>query len=122
MRSESAQQRKYKRERIRRGKQIFERILLTICIIALLAIGNSVLLTKATTTEEAKEVYYKYYTQLEIVEGDSLWDIAGKYMENGPYESRNDYIEEVMAINNLSGSKIIEGYHLVIPYYDSEYK
>ena len=43
-------------------------------------------------------------------------------MENGPYESRNDYIEEVMAINNLSGSKIIEGYHLVIPYYDSEYK
>lgn len=122
MRSESAQQRKYKRERIRRGKQIFERILLTICIIALLAIGSSVLLTKATTTEEAKEVYYKYYTQLEIVEGDSLWDIAGKYMENGPYESRNDYIEEVMAINNLSGSKIIEGYHLVIPYYDSEYK
>lgn len=122
MRSESAQQRKYKRDRIRRGKQIFERILLTICIIALLAIGSSVLLTKATTTEEAKEVYYKYYTQLEIVEGDSLWDIAGKYMENGPYESRNDYIEEVMAINNLSGSKIIEGYHLVIPYYDSEYK
>lgn len=122
MRSESAQQRKYKRDRIRRGKQIFERILLTICIIALLAIGSSVLLTKATTTEEAKEVYYKYYTQLEIVEGDSLWNIAGKYMENGPYESRNDYIEEVMAINNLSGSKIIEGYHLVIPYYDSEYK
>ena len=122
MRSESAQQRKYKRDRIRRGKQIFERILLTICIIALLAIGSSVLLTKATTTEEAKEVYYKYYTQLEIVEGDSLWDIAGKYMENGPYESRNDYIEEVMAINNLSSSKIIEGYHLVIPYYDSEYK
>lgn len=122
MRSESAQQRKYKRDRIRRGKQIFERILLTSCIIALLAIGSSVLLTKATTTEEAKEVYYKYYTQLEIVEGDSLWDIAGKYMENGPYESRNDYIEEVMAINNLSGSKIIEGYHLVIPYYDSEYK
>ena len=122
MRSESAQQRKYKRERIRRGKQIFERILLTICIIALLAIGSSVLLTKATTTEEAKEVYYKYYTQLEIVEGDSLWDIAGKYMEHGPYESRKDYMNEVVEINQLSSTTIIKGQHLVVPYYEASYK
>ena len=84
MRSERAQQRKYKRDRIRRTKQIIERVLLTICLIALLAIGSSALLTKATTTEEAKNVYYKYYTQIEIESGDSLWEIAGKYMEHGP--------------------------------------
>ncbi|MBR6647594.1 MAG: hypothetical protein IKL09_08790, partial [Clostridia bacterium] len=66
MRSERAQQRKYKRDRIRRTKQIIERTLLTICVIALLAIGSSAILTKATTTSEAKDVYYKYYTQIEI--------------------------------------------------------
>ena len=122
MRSEKAQQRKYKRERARRTRQIIERVLLTICIIALLAIGSNALFSKATTTEEANEIYYTYYTELEIMEGDSLWKIAGEYMENGPYESRNDYINEVIEINQLSSTNIIKGQYLVIPYYDAEYK
>ena len=122
MRSERAFKRKQKRDRIRRTKQIIERVLLTICIIALLAIGSSVILTKATTTEEAKEVYYKYYTEIEIEAGDSLWEIAGRYMENGPYESREDYMNEVVEINQLSSATIIRGQHLVVPYYDATYK
>lgn len=122
MRSESVQKRKYERERIRRTRQIIERILLTICLIALLAIGSSVIFTKATTTEEAKNVYYKYYMQIEIQSGDSLWEIAGRYMENGPYESRKDYMNEVVEINQLSGTKIIKGQHLIVPYYEDTYK
>ena len=122
MRSESAQKRKYKRDRIRRTKQIIEIVLLTICLIALLAIGSSKILTKATTTEEAKNVYYKYYTQIEIKDGDSLWEIAGEYMEHGPYESRNDYMNEVVEINQLSSTTIIKGQHLVVPYYEATYK
>lgn len=122
MRSERAQKRKYQRERIRRTRQIFERVLLTVCLIALLAIGSSVILTKATTTEEAKNVYYKYYTQIEIQSGDSLWEIAGKYMVNGPYESRRDYMNEIVELNQLSGTKIIKGQHLIVPYYEDSYK
>ena len=122
MRSERAQQRKYKRDRIRRTKQIIERVLLTICLIALLAIRSSRILTKATTAEEAKNVYYKYYTQIEIQAGDSLWDIAGSYMAYGPYDSRNDYMEEVVEINQLSDTTIIAGQHLIVPYYESNYK
>ena len=122
MRSESVQKRRYRRERIRRTRQIFERTLLTICLIALLAIGSSAILTKATTREEAKNVYYKYYTQIEIQEGDSLWKIAGQYMKNGPYESRKDYMNEVSRINQLSSTTIIEGQHLVVPYYEDVYK
>lgn len=122
MRSESVQKRRYRRERIRRTRQIFERTLLTICLIALLAIGSSAILTKATTREEAKNVYYKYYTQIEIQEGDSLWKIAGQYMKNGPYESRKDYMNEVARINQLSSTTIIEGQHLVVPYYEDVYK
>ena len=122
MRSERALKRKQKRDRIRRTKQIIERVLLTICLIALLAIGSSAILTKATTTEEAKNVYYKYYTQIEIQDGDSLWDLAGKYMENGPYKSRNDYMNEVVEINQLSSTTIIKGQHLLVPYYESSFK
>lgn len=122
MRSERAQKRKYKRDRIRRTKQIIERVLLTICLIALLAIGSSTILTKARTTEEAKNVYYRYYTQIEIQDGDSLWDIAGEYMEHGPYESRKEYMNEVVEINQLSSTTIIDGQHLVVPYYEATYK
>ena len=122
MRSERALKRKQKRDRIRRTKQIIERVLLTICLIALLAIGSSAILTKATTTEEAKNVYYKYYTQIEIQDGDSLWDLAGKYMENGPYKSRNDYMNEVVEINQLSSTTIIKGQHLLVPYYEASFK
>ena len=122
MRSERALKRKQKRDRIRRTKQIIERVLLTICLIALLAIGSSAILTKATTAEEAKNVYYKYYTQIEIEEGDSLWEIAGEYMEHGPYDSRKDYMNEVVEINQLSSTTIIKGQHLVVPYYEATYK
>lgn len=122
MRSERALKRKQKRNRIRRTKQIIERVLLTICLIALLAIGSSAILTKATTNEEAKNVYYKYYTQIEIEEGDSLWEIAGEYMEHGPYDSRKDYMNEVVEINQLSSTTIIKGQHLVVPYYEATYK
>lgn len=122
MRNDRIQERRYKRERARRTRQIFERVLLSICLIALLAIGSSAILTKATTADEAEKVYYKYYTQIEITSGDSLWEIAGKYMEHGPYESRNDYMKEVVELNQLSDTTIILGQHLVVPYYEAIYK
>lgn len=121
MRSERVLLRKQRRNRIKRTKQIIERVLLTICLIALFAIGSSAILTKATTTEEAQNVYYKYYTQIEIENGDSLWEIAGRYMEHGPYETRNDYMNEVVKLNQLSNTTIIKGQHLVVPYYESAY-
>ena len=122
MRSENLQMRKYKREQSRRRKQIFERILLTICIIALFAIGGSVMLTRATSADASEAAYYKYYTQIEIESGDSLWDLAGEYMVNGPYESRKEYMEEVVEINQLSSTTIKTGQYLVIPYYEAVYK
>jgi cell division protein YceG involved in septum cleavage len=122
MRSYNLQQRKYKIQQARRTRQIFERILLTICIIALLAIGGSAMLTKATTQDESNDVYYKYFKQIEIEAGDTLWDIAGEYMEIGPYQSRKEYMEEVASINQLKSTTIKAGQHLLIPYYDSEFK
>lgn len=122
MSREDLQKRRYKREQARRTRQIFERILLTICIIALLAIGGSAILTKATSQDETDTVYYKYYTQIEIESGDSLWDLAGKYMENGPYKSRKEYMEEVAELNQLTSTTINAGQCLIIPYYDATFK
>lgn len=122
MRSETVQKRKSKRARIRRTKLIIERLLLTFCIMALLVICSSAILTKATTSEEAEKVYYKYYKQIEVQEGDSLWSIAGEYMKNGPYDSRTDYMNEVAELNQLTSTKLFKGHNLIVPYFEDVYK
>ena len=60
----------------------------------------------------------KYYTCISVESGDSLWDIAQKYMTD-EYTSTQDYIDEVVSINNLNNdSSIVAGTNLVIPYYE----
>ena len=122
MNSKRVQKRTSKKARIRRAKLMLRGTLLTVCIIALLAICSSAILTKATTADDPEKVYYKYYAQIEIQKGDSLWSLAGEYMEHGPYESRKDYMEEVAEINQLSSTTIYEGQALIVPYYEDVYK
>ena len=122
MNSKRVQKRTSKKARIRRVKLMLRGTLLTVCIIALLAICSSAILTKATTADDPEKVYYKYYAQIEIQKGDSLWSLAGEYMENGPYESRKEYMEEVAEINQLSSTTIFEGQSLIVPYYEDVYK
>lgn len=122
MRSETVQEKRKKHARVRRTKLMIQRILLTVCIIALLAICSSAILTKATTSEEAEKVYYKYYKQIEIQEGDSLWSLAGEYMKNGPYDSRKEYMNEVAELNQLTSTKLLKGHNLIVPYFEDVYK
>lgn len=122
MKSERVQKKGCQRNYNRNAKRMVKKLFLTVCMIALLAMGGSAILTKATTPEDAGKVYYKYYTQIEIQEGDSLWTLAGKYMKNGPYTSRKEYMKEVVELNQLSNVTIIQGQHLVVPYYEDVYK
>lgn len=122
MRNENIQKKRNQKKRIRRARRLFQRVLFNVFLIAFFAISSCAIYTKATTAKEAEDIYYKYYTQIEIGQGDSLWKIAGKYMENGPYESRKDYMDEVVEINQLSSTTIIKGQHLIVPYYENTYK
>ena len=74
---------------------------------------------------EAKEsdtIYYKYYTNIEIQPGDTLWDLAEDYMGD-QYESRAVYVAEVRQINGIADSdSIVSGQYLIMPYYSAEYK
>lgn len=70
--------------------------------------------------EEATQ-RFKYIKNIEVADGDTLWDIAGEYIST-EYEDRYDYIEEVCDINHLNSWNIEAGDYLVVPYYASEYK
>lgn len=61
---------------------------------------------------------YKYYTSIEIESGDSLWSIAGRYMDDH-YRDRDEYIHEVRTLNHLTGDEIHAGGYLLVPYYSN---
>lgn len=63
---------------------------------------------------------YKYYTSIQIQQGDSLWSIAGDYM-SADYSDIDEYISEVKQLNHLKSDAIHAGEYLLIPYYSSQY-
>ena len=67
--------------------------------------------------EEEMVVVNKYYKTICVEAGDTLWDIAGEYVE-GTDVSRQEYIEEVCRLNGLEGDEIQAGEHIVVAYYE----
>jgi hypothetical protein len=102
-----------------RRRKVLLTACLTICLILALVFTFGSFLSKAKN-KELKVTYYKYYTNIEIQPGDTLWDLADEYLEN--YESKEDYINEVSQLNSIKDGKIISGQNLIMPYYSTEYK
>ena len=69
---------------------------------------------KSNKQQEAEIITYT------ISRGDTLWNIAQEYKSADC--STKEYIKEVMELNSLSTNKIQEGQHLMLAYYDNEFK
>lgn len=75
----------------------------------------------ASGKAESKEQKYKYYTSISVAYGDTLWSIAGDYMDAEFYD-RLTYVQEVKSINHIHDeNEIVAGKMLIIPYYSSKY-
>lgn len=70
---------------------------------------------------EPSAVYHKYYTSVEIEEGDNLWSIADRYRANSG-KSAEEYVKELKRINQLGEDIIYPGHYLAVPYYSAEVK
>ena len=57
-----------------------------------------------------------YYTSIQIEEGDSLWEIAGRYKQGGNLTTA-DYVEKLRRINSLQEDTIHAGQYLTVVYY-----
>ena len=95
--------------------------LLSLFLISFLIIGVFAVNTKASSNADRAQKY-KYYTQIRIEYGDSLWSIAEQYMDRTEY-NRASYIAEIKSINHIKDNDFIqEGKNLIIPYYSYEIK
>lgn len=87
----------------------------TVCMILICSVSYRALDTNANDG-------FKYYTDITVKTGESLWEIAGEHVDGIHYDSRESYISEVCSINHLADENAISaGQILILPYYSNEY-
>lgn len=96
-------------------------VILTLCIILCGVILGSSIMSAGKSRASEESASFKYYTSIEIHQGDTLWSIACDYMGT-EYDSIQDYIDEVKELNQLGPDDIHAGQYLMIPYYSNEFR
>lgn len=91
-------------------------IFIVICILTVSGIFFS---NRSKAAE--KTCFYKYYTSVEIRNGDTLWSIASEYVTE-EYDNIQEYVTEIKSLNDLKGDTIHTGQFLIVPYYSYELK
>ena len=71
---------------------------------------------KASSLENS----YKYYTSVQVKQGDSLWSIANAYM-TAECGDVSDYVDEIKELNHLNDDAIHAGEYILVPYYSLDY-
>lgn len=97
-----------------------KKLLITILLILTCSTIFGKLFVRASYDTEAAPDGYKYYTSIQIQEGDSLWSIAGQYASSCGME-KNVYVTELKAINGLKKDTIHAGQYLTVFYCQEEY-
>ena len=72
--------------------------------------------TNAKSNHEEKKLS-KYYTTVEVKNGDTLTSIAKEYYCYTEYKNLDDYMLEIMELNRLESSTIHSGCYLKIAYF-----
>lgn len=119
MKTNSTSKRKY--INYRKRQMIFRKAMLVLSIFIFsmgFAFGVSKLVTNAYSEDET--VYFKYYTSITVMPGDTLTSLAEEYGEH--FESSKDFINEVCFTNHLLSDELYAGSNLIVPYYSAEYK
>ena len=105
----------HRSERVNKMMPALLAVLATFCMIFICAVSYCSIRTSASSG-------FKYYTSLTVENGETLWDIADKYVDYDHYKNKNSYITEVQHINHLDENCSIDaGQILILPYYSNQY-
>ena len=71
-------------------------MLATICVIAFCAVSYHGIRSLASSGED--QLKFKYYTQVTVAYGETLWDLSDDYIDYDEYKNKKEYIAEVQSI------------------------
>ena len=91
-------------------------VLLLVTLLGSRAFGSSLAQNSVAALDAA--AIERYYTSIQIQQGDSLWSIAGKYKENSGL-TVEQYVKELKNINGLKEDTIHSGHYLTVMYFTS---
>ncbi|MCM1027488.1 MAG: LysM peptidoglycan-binding domain-containing protein [Roseburia sp.] len=96
----------------------------SMALLFLAVIGMAIIFAASyNTISSSASSGFKYYTQITVEAGDTLWDLADTFMDQNSYRDKNSYIAEVRSINHLDEEEtLLTGQKLIVPYYSTEYK
>ena len=72
-------------------------------------------LLNARAEEKNARTAERYYTSVQLKQGDTLWSLAEQYGEGIGY-SQKEYVEELRRINGLRDEQIHSGGYLTVVY------
>lgn len=90
-----------------------------VVITVFMIVFSSIFILSDAKTVKASNQNKKYFTSIQVEDGDTLWSIAEEYMTD-EYASTASYIAEVKKMNNISSDQITSGCYLLVPYYAEE--
>lgn len=100
---------------------IMRRFLLSFIIFAAVTLITFKITGFISNAKGNEHSYYKYYTSVTIMPGDSLYSLADTHMDKN-FKSAEYFIEEVKIVNGLDDDSLTAGMNLIIPYYSTEFK
>lgn len=107
-----------------RRRSVYTKKLTLFLTAFVMAAGLSIFAGKALAsahgTRQQEPVDYRYYKSIQIGAGDTLWNIAETYKDEGT--STGDYIRDLKEMNHLDSDTIHEGSYLTIAYTDQTFR
>lgn len=93
------------------------KLLIALLMAAAFASGlfSQTLLNVHAQEEETLELN-RYFTSIQIQNGDSLWDIASRYSRGSGY-SIQEYVDELKRMNGIQHEDIHSGEYLTVVYF-----
>lgn len=111
----------HRREVVARQKRTLVIMMITIILGIFLALSTGKTNAQATGADQASDTGYRYYKEVRVENGDTLWDIAEVYTD-GSVSSITECVEDIRSINNLGAFETIKaGDYVIVPYYSDEY-
>jgi hypothetical protein len=89
---------------------------MTFVLILFLSVIGSHMTAKATAREHTDAV--KYFANIEVQPGDTLWSIAKEHMTE-EYSSIPAYVKDIASVNDMLPCTMIKsGEYIILPYYE----